>query len=257
MENANSHDYLHKIKATVIENIRRTGKPSVEAFTTIPNMEGLPRVMDSDGEDEEDDLDADANRDVRATQLQRDKRIEHGNELYDDSDDDEEYKSGLGVRAQPGVKRRRNITDFPNPNAAATDDIDALDGMEDINGGSAVSTRQPSAAVKSRTHTPAAAEEGDDDGDIDMDEPAAAVAPGASTGSQSPSGVVTPPESPAAEGASATTALAPTSAPTADVTMEGADDTTQASISAAKEAGQAERDSENVTGEVRTEVAKD
>ncbi|KAF5853762.1 hypothetical protein GGP41_006558 [Bipolaris sorokiniana] len=147
MENANSHDYLHKIKSAVIENIRRTGRPSVEAFTTIPDVPtALGRAMDSDAEDEEDDIDADENRDVRMTQRQRDKQIEHDGELYDASDD-EDYKNSLGVRAQPGVKKRRNITDFPNPNAAPAD---ALDLMEDINGGSAVSTRQPSAGAKSQ-----------------------------------------------------------------------------------------------------------
>jgi histone deacetylase 1/2 len=255
MENANSHDYLHKIRSTVIENIRRTGKPSVEAFTNIPNAPPLTRTMDSDAEDEEDDLDADSNRDVRATQLQRDKRIEHGNDYYDESDD-EEYKNSLGVRAQPNVKRRRNIIDYPNPNAAPLDDLDALDGMEDTNGESAISTRQPS-AVKSRTNTPAVGEQdADEDGDIDMEEPDVSAANAAgSTRSQSPAGVVTPPESPPA--AAATTALAPTSAPTADVTMEGVDDATKAQVAAVKEEGQAERDSENVKGEVRTEVAKD
>ena len=248
MENANSHDYLHKIKSAVIDNIRRTGRPSVEAFTTIPENP-LTRRMDSDAEDEDDDIDADENRDVRMTQRQRDKQIEHDGELYDASDD-EDYKNSLGVRAQPGVKKRRHITDFPNPNAAAADD---LDGLEDLNGGSALSTRQTSAAVKSRTHTPAAGEQDpEDDGDVDMDEPNAPAQPVAgSTRSQSPAGVVTPPESPP----TTTSALAPTSAPTADVEMEDSD--IKDEISAAKQEGQEERDSENVKGEVRTEVAQD
>ncbi|KAH7347044.1 histone deacetylase 1 [Pyrenochaeta sp. MPI-SDFR-AT-0127] len=249
MENANSHDYLHKIKSAVIENIRRTGKPSVEAFTTIPDVpSGLAhRLMDSDAEDEDDDLDADENPDIRVTQRQRDQQIEHDGELYDASDD-EDYKNSLGVRAQPGVKKRRHITDFPNPNAAPADD---LDDLEDLNGGSALSTRQPSAAVKSRTHTPAVIEqEADNDGDVEMGEPVAVAAPtAASTRSQSPAGVVTPPESPP----NAPTALAPTSAPVADVEMGGSDDVVQE----AKEEGQAERDSENVKAEVRTEVAKE
>jgi len=251
MENANSHDYLHKIKSTVIENIRRTGKPSVEAFTDIAPNPFLGR-MDSDGEDEDNDDDADLNPDVRMTQRQRDQQIEHEGELYDESED-EDYKNSLGVRAQPGVKKRRHITDFPNPNAAAADDIDALDG-DDMNGTSAVSTRQPSAAVISRTNTPGAAgQDADEDGDVDMDE---AEAPAAnSTGSQSPAGVVTPPESPPANAPA--TGLAPTSAPAADVSMEGADDETKEAVSDAKAEGQDERDTENVKGEVRAEVAKD
>jgi histone deacetylase 1/2 len=253
MENANSHDYLHKIKSTVIENIRRTGRPSVEAFTTIPL--GLNRRAESDAEDEEDDIDADLNRDVRMTQRQRDKEIAHDNELYDESDD-EDYKNSLGVRAQPGVKRRRNITDFPNPNAATAQDIDALNGTEEINDESAVSTRHPSAVAKSRTQTPAAGEQSaDEDGDVEMDEPDAPVANATSTRSQSPAGVVTPPESPPATAAAA--ALAPTSAPAADVAMEGVDEDTKEAIADAKTEGQSERDTENVKGEVRTEVAKD
>jgi len=179
------------------------------------------------------------------TQRQRDKQIEHDGELYDASDD-EDYKNSLGVRAQPGTKRRRNITDFQNPNAAPIHEEDQL------NGESAVSTRQPSAVVESRTNTPAAGEQGaDEDGDIDMDGSAGLVAAATSTRSQSPAGVVTPPESPPA----ATTALASTSAPTADVEMEERDD--KEAIAEAKEEAQAERDLENVKGEVRTEIAKD
>ncbi|KAI4676375.1 histone deacetylase [Alternaria novae-zelandiae] len=251
MENANSHDYLHKIKSAVIDNIRRTGKPSVEAFTNIPDVPaGLTRATDSDAEDEDDDLDADENKDVRMTQRQRDQQIEHDGELYDASDD-EDYKNSLGVREQPGTKKRRHITDFPNPNAAPEDDLDRME----TNGESAVSTRQASAVANSRTTTPAAGEqEADEDGDIDMDAAPAATAPAAgSTRSQSPAGVVTPPESPPA--AAATTTMAPTSAPTADVEMEENDNKEE--IAAAKEEGDAERDSENVKGEVRTEVAKD
>ncbi|EUC45129.1 hypothetical protein COCMIDRAFT_96381 [Bipolaris oryzae ATCC 44560] len=283
MENANSHDYLHKIKSAVIENIRRTGRPSVEAFTTIPDVPtALGRAMDSDAEDEEDDMDADENRDVRMTQRQRDKQIEHDGELYDASDD-EDYKNNLGVRAQPSAKKRRNITDFPNPNAAPAD---ALDLMEDINGGSAVSTRQSSAGAKSRTQTPAAAEqEVDKDGDVDMDAPVPeaapepvpeaapetapetdpAAAPPAATETTdtaapaaaperepSPAGVVTPPESPPT---AVPATMAPTSAPVADVEMAETDDKEE--TTAAKEEGEAERDTENVKGEVRAEVAKD
>ncbi|KAG9381261.1 AcuC Deacetylase [Pyrenophora tritici-repentis] len=255
MENANSHDYLHKIKSAVIENIRRTGKPSVEAFTNIPNnpIAAATRMMDSDAEDEDDDLDADENKDVRMTQRQRDKQIEHEGELYDASDD-EDYKNSLGVRAQPGTKKRRHITDYPNPHAAPADE---MDGLEELNGESAVSTRQPSAAADSRTQTPTAGEqEADEDGDIDMDVPPAttAAATAGSTRSQSPAGVVTPPESPPT--ATTTTAMAPTSAPTADVEMDDNDDDKE-KPAAEKEEGQAERDTENVNGEVRTEVAKD
>ena len=251
MENANSHDYLNKIRSTVIENIRRTGRPSVEAFTNIPDNPMLRRADESDAED---DLDTDMNPDVRSTQRQQDQRIEHNGELYDDSDD-EEYKNSLGVRAQPGTKKRRHITDFPNPNAAAPDGLDDLKALDDTNGDSALSTRQTSPAGRSQTRTPAIAEQSaGDDGDVEMDEaegPTTAAAAVTSTRSQSPAGVVTPPESPTADAAPAAAVPAP------DVEMSGADEETKADMAEEKQKGEAERDSENVKGEVRTEIAKD
>ena len=247
MENANSHDYLHKIKTTVIDNIRRTGRPSVEAFTNIPNN---PLTRAEDDSDAEDDLDTDMNPDVRSTERQRDQRIERNGELYEDSDDDEDYKNGLGVRSQPGTKRR-HITDHPNPNAAEPDRLDELRALDEANGDSALSTRQTSPAG---SRTPAIAEQSaEDDGDVDMDDAegttTAAAAAVNSTRSQSPANNLTPPDSPAAAPAAAV--------PAPDVEMAGADEETKANIAEEKQKGEAERDSENVKGEVRTEVAKD
>jgi histone deacetylase 1/2 len=186
MENANSHDYLHKIKTAVIDNIRRTGKPSVEAFLETPATAML-RGLESDDEDEEDDLEADMYPEKRMTQRQRDEQIEHSGEHYEPSDD-EEYKEGLGVRRQPGVKRRRNIMDFQNPNAAQEDDDGRpLNGESSGNGhlaspapgqdgNSRASSARPtngagarSNGTSSRARTPAVP--ADEDGDIDMDEP--------------------------------------------------------------------------------------
>lgn len=253
MENANSHDYLSKIKSTVIDNIRRTGRPSVEAFTNIPDNPLLSRAEDSDAED---DLDTDMNPDVRSTQRQLDRRIENNAEFYDESDD-EEYKNGLGVRAQPGTKKRRHITDHPNPNAAAPDGLDSLRALDENNGDSALSTRQTSPSGRSQTRTPAIAEQSaDDDGDVEMDEPVAASGAVTSTRSQSPAGVATPPETPAA--APAPAAAAPAAAvPAPDVEMAGTDEDTKADVADAKQQGEAERDAENVKGEVRAEVAKE
>ncbi|KAF2247388.1 hypothetical protein BU26DRAFT_459622 [Trematosphaeria pertusa] len=264
MENANSHDYLHKIKSAVIDNIRRTGKPSVEAFTNIPDVPGhLGRGMDSDAEDEMDDLDVDENPDTRVTQRQRDQQIEHEGELYDPSDD-EDYKESLGVRRQPGGKRRRNIMDYQNPNAAPDDGADTPDGVRGLNGESArqrrsisrASSARPANGISSRTRTPAIPADADEDGDIEMEEPDVPSGPAAGPSdapptalsrSQSPAGVVTPPESP------------PAPASAADVEMEvDLEDAGAAEQKAkAKEEGEAERDTENVKDEVRTEVAKD
>ncbi|KAF2654988.1 histone deacetylase [Lophiostoma macrostomum CBS 122681] len=180
MENANSHDYLHKIKSTVIENIRRTGKPSVEAFQNIPDNP-LTRGY-SDDEDEMDDLDADKNLDKRMTQRQRDQQIARDDE-FEDPSDDEEYKNSLGVRRQPGQRRRRGIMDYQNPNALP-DEIDG-DGIRDLNGVSGrtnlqasptpgrgsisrASSARPAAngAASARTRTPA--NPADEDGDVEM-----------------------------------------------------------------------------------------
>ncbi|KAF1952897.1 hypothetical protein CC80DRAFT_168465 [Byssothecium circinans] len=268
MENANSIDYLHKIKSAVIENIRRTGRPSVAAFTNIPPSgpggAGLTRGEESDFEDEMDDLDADENPDVRATQRQRDQQIEAEGELYEASED-EDYNESLGVRRQPGVRRRRNIMDFQNP-SAASDDADTPNGARSLNGEGArqrrsvsqTSSVQRANGTSSRTRTPAVPTEVDEDGDVDMDDTEGAIVPAAAgpsdapaailSRSQSPAGVVTPPESPPAADTAAT----------ADVEMEGADaEDVVEEQTKAKEEGEAERDSENVQGEVRTEVAKE
>jgi len=175
MENANSADYLHKIKSSVIDSIRRTGKPSVEAFTNIPENPPQLARYDSDAEEEMDDIDADENPDVRATQRQRDQQIEREGELYEASDD-EDYKDSLGVRRQPGTRRRRNIMDFQNPNAVAEDGADNPDGTRGLNGeparrrrsASGASSAQPANGTASRTRTPAIP--ADDDGDIEMEE---------------------------------------------------------------------------------------
>ncbi|KAJ8109323.1 hypothetical protein OPT61_g7538 [Boeremia exigua] len=247
MENANSTDYLHKIKSTVIENIRKTGKPSVEALQPIPNN---PLTRADDESDEEDDLDIDMNADVRSTQRQQDRRIAHNGELYEDSED-EDYKNDLGVRAQPGTKKRRNITDHPNPNAAEPDSLDKLRALDDLNGDSALSTRQTSPAGSA---TPAIAEQSlEEDDDVEMGDAEAATTavPAAvdSTRSQSPTNNLAPPESPSAAPAAAV--------PAPDVEMASADEETKADIAEEKQKGEVERDSENVKGEVRTEVAKD
>ncbi|KAF3035554.1 histone deacetylase [Didymella heteroderae] len=245
MENANSHDYLHKIKSTVIDNIRRTGRPSVEAFTNIPNN---PLTRDDEESDADDDMDADENPDVRSTTRQLDRRTEKVGEIEDDSDN-EDYENSIGVRKQPGRDKPRNIR-AENPNAAKPDGLDKIPGMDDVNGDSVVSTRQTSPAG---SRTPALAEQSADDGDVEMDDAeatgAAPAAAAESTRSQSPANNLTPPESPSA--------VPQGGVPAPDVEMAGADEDTKADIAEEKQKGEAERDSENVKGEVRTEVAKD
>ncbi|RYP56945.1 hypothetical protein DL770_010795 [Monosporascus sp. CRB-9-2] len=110
MENANSPEYLDKIKNQLIENLRRTAHvPSVQ-------MQDVPRhslgAMSDEDEAELDDLDEDENKDVRMTERRWDQRIERDNE-YEESDNEEMDKAnGVGVKrngsARPGFHDYRN-----------------------------------------------------------------------------------------------------------------------------------------------------
>lgn len=202
MDNANSPEYLEKIRSQVIENLKRTAfAPSVQ-MTDVPRN-SLGPGMDDDADDAMDDLDADQNPDIRYSQRDWDKYISKDGELSES--EDEEANSNMGIRHQPGQPRRRNIMDYQNPNAAP-DDFDSHLGTPDvarsINGEtSARGTKNPSPTpgrrsasrassarpqpsgtngtgnaagtrsngTSSRTRTPAVA--ADDDGDVDMDEP--------------------------------------------------------------------------------------
>ncbi|KAF2875945.1 hypothetical protein BDV95DRAFT_514319 [Massariosphaeria phaeospora] len=243
MENANSHDYLHKIKQTVIENIRRTGKPSVEAFAPI--VDGMGRA-DSDDE-VDDDLDEDQNPDKRLTQRQQDQRIEREDE-FDDPSDNEEYRESLGVRSQPGVSRRRNILDYQNPRADDDDDAGIPGGARGLNGENARSTQQPSPAPALEAFA-ASGDEGeeDEDGDIEMDE--AELASGSNVNVSRAAQELSP--SPSIENG-----VTPPESPDADMEEDDEDDGADDAITE-KELGEAERDTENVKGEVRAEFAKD
>jgi histone deacetylase 1/2 len=123
MENANSYDYLEKIKVQVIENLKKT------TFAPSVQMQDVPRQplggMTEEEEAELDDLDEDENKDVRSTQRRWDARIARDDEL-DESDDEEESRVN-GVRVQPGNKKRRNIMDYQNPNAVP--DIEVENGV--------------------------------------------------------------------------------------------------------------------------------
>ncbi|KAK0734668.1 hypothetical protein B0T26DRAFT_819936 [Lasiosphaeria miniovina] len=116
MENANSYEYLEKIKVSVIENLKKTiPVPSVQ-------MTDVPRTgfgMSDEQEDELDDLDEDENKDTRVSQRQWEKNVERQDEFEDD--DDDEMAQANGIFRPNG--RRPGIMDFQNPNA-----VD--DGME-------------------------------------------------------------------------------------------------------------------------------
>ncbi|OCK85011.1 hypothetical protein K432DRAFT_422138 [Lepidopterella palustris CBS 459.81] len=154
MDNANSPEYLDKIRGQVIENLKRTAfAPSVQ-MTDVPRSPFAPG-MDDDADDAMDDEDADNYPDVRYTQRDRDKYISKDGELSES--EDEELDSNMGIRRQPGQRRRRNIMDYQNANAVADDyDISRLgtpDVARSMNGdaASARGTKNPSPAPGRRS----------------------------------------------------------------------------------------------------------
>ncbi|KAJ5805588.1 Histone deacetylase RPD3 [Penicillium pulvis] len=112
MDNANTKDYLDKIRIQVIENLKRTAfAPSVQ-MTDVPRNP-LVDGMDDEADDVMDDLDEDENKDKRFTQRRFDQYVEKPGELLSDSED-EEINAANGIRRQPGAMRRRNQTNYRN-----------------------------------------------------------------------------------------------------------------------------------------------
>ncbi|PGH05834.1 histone deacetylase RPD3 [Polytolypa hystricis UAMH7299] len=119
MDNANSKEYLDKILAQVVENLKRT------AFAPSVQMTDVPREPMLEGIDDEadailDDLDEDENKDKRFTKRRFDQYIEKEGELSDS--EDEEENAANGVRRQPNGIRRRNQISYRN--------LDADSGIE-------------------------------------------------------------------------------------------------------------------------------
>ncbi|KAJ5439301.1 Histone deacetylase RPD3 [Penicillium daleae] len=115
MDNANTKDYLDKIRNQVVENLKRTAfAPSVQ-MTDVPRNPILDG-MDDEADDVLDDLDEDENKDKRFTQRRFDQYVEKPGELSDS--EDEEENAANGVRRQPGALRRRNQTNYRNLDAA-------------------------------------------------------------------------------------------------------------------------------------------
>lgn len=127
MENSNSREYLEKITASVIDNLRNTGPaPSVQ-------LQDVPRKpfggMTDEEEAELDDLDEDENKDVRMTEHRWDKQIQHDADL--EGSDDEEMATANGV-TRLGTKKR-NFTDF-NKTGADTAEASKTGSPKSTNG---------------------------------------------------------------------------------------------------------------------------
>ncbi|PWY73764.1 hypothetical protein BO94DRAFT_538806 [Aspergillus sclerotioniger CBS 115572] len=111
MDNANTKEYLDKIRTQVVENLKRTAfAPSVQ-MTDVPR-EPLVEGMDDEADAILDDLDEDENKDKRFTKRRFDQYIEKPGELSDSEDEDE--AAANGVRRQPGVLKRRNQVNYRN-----------------------------------------------------------------------------------------------------------------------------------------------
>ncbi|KAK3335898.1 hypothetical protein B0T19DRAFT_377882 [Cercophora scortea] len=121
MENANSYEYLEKIKIAVIENLKKTiPVPSVQ-------MQDVPRQglgLSDEQEDEINDLDDDENKDVRMTQRQWEANVQRTDEF--EESDDEDMARANGVYKPNGP--RRSILEFQNPHAV-DDDMEIDSGV--------------------------------------------------------------------------------------------------------------------------------
>ncbi|CCD46681.1 hypothetical protein ACHAQE_001929 [Botrytis cinerea] len=192
MENANSKDYLEKIKIQVIENLKRTAHaPSVQ-------MQDVPRTTLTGATDEDDDIMADAdedeNMDVRHTEHRNDKHVARDDEF--DEGDEEEANLANGAFAQNGQMKSRNHTysDVDMDSGVPTPEIEVHDEIEDaptavteanakVNAELMEQKTQDAAATEtleagpsnapSRSNSPKPAV--DDEGDVDMAEPVEAT----------------------------------------------------------------------------------
>lgn len=109
MDNANTKDYLDKIRTQVVENLKRTAfAPSVQ-MTDVPR-EPLVGGIDDEADAILDDLDEDENKDKRYTKRRFDQYVEKPGELSDS--EDEEENAANGIRRQPHSLKRRNEANF-------------------------------------------------------------------------------------------------------------------------------------------------
>ncbi|KPM36470.1 Histone deacetylase RPD3 [Neonectria ditissima] len=129
MENSNSREYLEKITAAVIDNLRQTGPvPSVQ-------MQDVPRKpfggMTDEEEAELDDLDEDENKDVRMTEHRWDKHVVNDAE-FEASDDDEMARNHGATRR---TDNKRPFADFRKEDMEV--DSNDVSPVPDTNGAAA------------------------------------------------------------------------------------------------------------------------
>ncbi|KAK4697880.1 histone deacetylase 1/2, partial [Lecanoromycetidae sp. Uapishka_2] len=265
MDNANSLEYLQKIKVQVIENLKRTTfAPSVQ-MTDVPRD---PEGMNDEADAELDDADEDENPDSRYTKRRWDKFIEKEGELSDSEDEDENEANG--VRRQSNApKRRRNMMDFQNSHAVPDDNMasgvaSALSGRS--RNGSANGIGSHTASDEGREGSPLSDEDeretfegaredslssGNREEDDDMDMADDAGVPIASHVANDGPQEATPPDSPP-EVAANPTVPAHVVEDTGNDAMDEGDTVEDPDF--AKEEGRDEREHEDITAEKTTKV---
>ncbi|KAK3109513.1 histone deacetylase, partial [Teratosphaeriaceae sp. CCFEE 6253] len=230
MENANSPEYLEKIKRQVYENLRQTvAVPSVQ-MQEVPRVPLGANLTEDDetmeaAEDREEDAEADGveGMERRYTQRLWDRKVEHPGEL--EESEDEGLAHASGVRRQPGKPRQRGIMEHVNPHAPQGEESrppSPVAGDEDGDDGGPGAERRTPRAVgllgKSAAQLYGANDDGEADGDgdvseeddeedemdVDVDEPAPAPASASGPGSTALGREAAPSSLGAAASASAT-----------------------------------------------------
>ncbi|GJD03159.1 histone deacetylase [Colletotrichum higginsianum] len=181
MENSNSYEYLEKIKAAVIDNLRHTQPaPSVQ-------MQDVPRQpfggMTDEEEAELNDMDEDEQPDERMTQRRWEQRTRNEAEFEDSDDEDMDEANGM---TRPRNAKKRTFGDFrqaegevdsgaPSPVNGATEGEEAPDAEPivdaDITLENPVETEDaPQEAAPEIDATPEAPNKDavDEDGDVGM-----------------------------------------------------------------------------------------
>ncbi|KAK2026184.1 histone deacetylase domain-containing protein [Colletotrichum zoysiae] len=181
MENSNSFEYLEKIKAAVIDNLRHTQPaPSVQ-------MQDVPRQpfggMTDEEEAELNDMDEDENPDERMTQRRWEQRTRNEAEFEDSDDEDMDEANGM---TRPRNAKKRTFGDYrqterdvdsgaPSPVNGAPEGEEAPNAEPivdaDITLEKAVNTEDvPEQAAPEKEAAPEAPKEDvvDEDGDVGM-----------------------------------------------------------------------------------------
>ena len=249
MDNANSPDYLSKIKIQVIENLKRTTfAPSVQ-MTDVPRD---PEGMDDEADAVLDDADEDDHKDARWTKRRWDKYVEKEGELSESEDEEENGRNG--VRRQPGAPKRMNIMDYQNLAGGLNGDEEIGSGAvsekrgrsRDRNGGA-----QPNGSARSSNGKLSEQSDEDEVEDEDEDEDVE-MADDNTTNGNTINGTrpqeATPPDSPPP---------VPTNVTASEIVHDmGNDAMDEGDTDLAKDEGMEERELEDIAAEQSTETVE-